>query len=764
MPNYTPNANERSAFLWLQGRVVELLLQHDKGRFSTLFQKQSGSDATSGYPEVYRELAALYFLRTELFDSILPRIKSRLSSSSPHELRREALPTRGREDWARTAAANWRERPGETPLEVFTHQRNRDFATPENLLTVLTILEYQETARRIIKSQTAGQIRAEQHSFNEIVEKCNRELEFLQFAGLKQAAKNILDGYGQTGVAELEQQTRAGLIPGSNTGYSDLLRWRTELKSLKLFDRSAGNLPALGTDAENENRLYQTWLFYELCRFLEGAGRLLESDYRNLRLKFRHGETVYALQHSLTTDEASPAWVNADSADRPDFYIWRSDPAPKTVEYAGQIIWHEPGFVLDAKYYRPKAHPNAADPLKQLLATMQLAGERYGAFLYAFEKEPAKKVASTQPEAASGRTIQPRPELFAQPDIQLDSWQIEPKTGPEAAQLWEQILDKVHAQLGQPVEIKCHGIFLDNLSANAHNSAPQPAPLLARNGATYTDDELTDLLLCPKPHVAPSRVDVVSRQKDCYKTAADGTVSGSVLCHILNQPGLSTPYRITNLQQIQQIASISDDPDAADEAVRLATQAALDTAQRYVDLLKPDLNIYRAQLIGKLDILDSEFDATPILTDQQKDTLVLATFLLDQTRKVKGESYAGPAIIYAGVLEQLASQTFFANCSDSAVVRLQSSDKTLGKIKKYTQHFIHDYLPSRWKVQVSPTQRYNLNKWIEKVTELSWLRNAAAHTGILPEADYKKFETLYFGGASAGGYGLLNAFIKAWKP
>jgi hypothetical protein len=69
------------------------------------------------------------YLRDELFDSILPRIKCRLSFVAPRELAAEEPRARGRIDWHRTAAS-WRERPGEVPLKVVTRQRRRHFASP----------------------------------------------------------------------------------------------------------------------------------------------------------------------------------------------------------------------------------------------------------------------------------------------------------------------------------------------------------------------------------------------------------------------------------------------------------------------------------------------------------------------------------------------------------------------------------------------------------------------------------------------------------
>ena len=61
-------------------------------------------------------------------------------------------------------AASWRDFPEEPPLEMHTRQRRRHFATPENLLTVITLLEYRAFAQRLIdREQTRDPLGVVQH-------------------------------------------------------------------------------------------------------------------------------------------------------------------------------------------------------------------------------------------------------------------------------------------------------------------------------------------------------------------------------------------------------------------------------------------------------------------------------------------------------------------------------------------------------------------------------------------------------------------------
>src|SRR5689334_18125447 len=129
MPETT--LQEREAFQWMQGRMVELLLRHEASRFRSFYDELNSSPDTLLEEQLrpYRNLAVMFYLRDDLFNNILPRVKRRLSFETPRQTKVEALPARGRVDWNRTAAANFRDWPGETPLEVHTRQRRRHFAT-----------------------------------------------------------------------------------------------------------------------------------------------------------------------------------------------------------------------------------------------------------------------------------------------------------------------------------------------------------------------------------------------------------------------------------------------------------------------------------------------------------------------------------------------------------------------------------------------------------------------------------------------------------
>jgi len=269
---------ERDAFLWMQGRLIELLLRHETPRFDKTFAERIAEGLDDPRLRRYRELAVVFYLRDELFNSILPRIKRRLSFVAPRQRRTESLPARGRIDWPRTMEASFRTLPGEPPVQVQTRQRRRHFATPENLFTVAILLEYQATAQRFLDSEMAHDYaQALRHPLHGIVHACGRELVFPQFASLVPEASAIVEQRTRQLIADLEAQVADNLLPGRNSAYNDLLVWREKLVTLHLLERRSelAVQTMLGADPEEADYLYQIWLFYEIADLLQRRGRLL---------------------------------------------------------------------------------------------------------------------------------------------------------------------------------------------------------------------------------------------------------------------------------------------------------------------------------------------------------------------------------------------------------------------------------------------------------------------------------------------------------
>jgi hypothetical protein len=767
----TPTQAEHDAFLWMQGRMVELLLRYDAPRFGATFGEQIADQLYHPLLARYRDLAVLFYLRDELFDAILPRIKRRLSFAAPREVMVEDLPPRGRIDWGRTLTASWRERPGEMPLEVQTRQRRRHFATPENLLSVATLLEYQEAVQHLLDAEaTYDSALAIRHPLHEIVESCTRELAFLQFAGIVRNARAIVEGFADISVEDLEVAVTDNLLPGRNSAYDDLLDWRRRLKRLNLLDRAAP-LEAqsmLGADPARDNYLYQLWIFYELGELLQQRGALIEWDYLNMALTFTWDQAgdncTYRLQHDQAIKGGPTYWRGAPGV-RPDFYIERIDRL-SIHDDQGAIIWREPGYVLDAKYYRPRNDdPKApSGPIKRMIADLQLTGERHGALLFAFHGN-APEQPTIQNVGPHQGTITPEPANahYIQPDVRLTIWRIQPEPVDYAHMAQRQlteILEVVHTVLKTRIEVRCHGVFLDALSANAQGALATAASLYWRDGQAISEN-LDDLLVCPKPHIAPWRVDLVSLSRDCC--------ANSSLCHIKHQPGAQKPQRLTALEEIAK--AIKRDTETGDEPaiVEAATRQVLMVTKRYAELLQPDIATYRRWVRDELEI-DDLFDTTPLISNTQRETLALGRFLWEQIEHIKAANFAGPTLLFTGVLEELARVTIYDRCGDLHDYhgkRLYRTLGTLGKCKDFggTNWRVLEQAIVRggyWHEQIVANQILTFSRWIDAIRTIADIRNQAAHEAQIDQHDFQRLTTLYFG-SSKSGIGVFNGLLLAWR-
>lgn len=758
----TYSEQERTAYAHMQARLVNLLLRHDESHFPRYFAiRHTPESERDAALEPYRQLGAIFLLRDELFAHILPRIIRRLSFATPRATTIEEPPPRGRVDWERTLTATWDERPGEPPLHLHTRQRRRDFATPENLLTVVTLLAYRADTHRLLWDEHAA-IGADalRHPLNDIIARCDRELAFPQLASLRNAAQHIID---DDRAATLETHVNERLIPGSNSAYQELLAWRQRYRALPLLQRNERTRTdnVLGADPERDNYLYQLWLFYELIDLLTREHALHTWDRADASITYHWSTGDDQRTYRLRYDRALPIIWHAAPGVRPDFIITHADPHTLHDD-AGTQIWHEPGYILDAKYYRPHGDDPTIppDPIKRMIADLHLTGERRGALLFAFHGSAptahADDHARTAPAAHKAQIVAP--------DIAITSHRIPPQGADDAhapADILRALLDNIHTHLRQRTPIRCHGIFLDTLSANAHGALTDAAALTTRDGTPQHTDP-SDLLLCPKPHIAPWRIDLVSLTHDCCTNAAR--------CHIKHQPGVHKPRRLTLLEDIS--AALAAHPDAHDDdenTTAAATAHVLRITQRYAQLLQPRIETYRAWIRTTLDIGD-HFDTTPLLTDAHRETLALARFLWEQIDHINATNYAGPTLLFTGVLEDITHTTLYRCAPPLCTAEGKELPKTLGTLGHSKRHggdnwrILEDTIANagHWHEHITPHHQLTLSAWIDDVYTISFIRNDAAHRANVPPATFEKLTKRYFGSVGTG-MGLLNGIILAWR-
>ena len=762
-----PTSTELAGYGAMQARLVALLLRYDEGGFGRLIgaRARHAADGADDALRRYRDLGAVFVLRDELFEDILPRIVRRLSFESPRQLVIEEPPARGRVDWGRTLDAAWAERPGETPLLLHTRQRRRDFATPENLLTVVTLLEYHAEVQRLLWDEqlTAGSA-ALRHPLNALAERCERELAFPQFAGIRGEAQQILDG-AHGGPELLEHQVHERLIPGGNSAYEDLLAWRARLQSLRLLRRSqVAADDVLGADPERDNYLYQVWIFYELADMLRAQGRLehVEPRQGQMALRFRWGEEADARGYELRHDQSVPTpparWGSdplrryAVPGVRPDFYLWRRDPPPSRVEHDGKLFWREPGVVWDAKYYREREGAAApSSPVKRMIADLALLGETHGTLLFAFLTGRA-----AAPDSVHGYRLRPADrDQTVVPDQEVVVQALCPDTDLQRVRATlGALLDGAHVRLGAPRVPRCQGIFLDTLSLAERGT------LLGRDGAPLAHD---DLLVCPKPHIGPWRVDLVSRAEHCCR---DGR-----LCHIISQPGAAPPVRPprTTKELLKELERLfeSGDPSSLDEdAVESVMSRIEGLTRRFAEITGAlqDLGRYEAKL-GDIGL-----DRTlHLLGAPERESLALAIYLRDQLDEVQANDYSASVIHMARVLERELQRRILA------VPGVRSGDfrygkPTLGALGGVRRgnpqlwRLIDAHLRQVWVSRVDPEDAaftVTVEQLIDEVDQLVQVRNQAAHTTPIPRNRFRdSLRSLCDGGPLH--VGALNVLLTAW--
>lgn len=763
---------EQEAFIWMQGRMVELLMRHDLKRFHKNFGERQAAlfdDERHKVLHPYRELAVLVFLRDELFGSILPRIKRRLSFLAPRELVVEELPPRGRIDWPGTMTASLRDLPGEAPLEVQTRQRRRHFATPENLLTVTTILEYRAAVQRHLDAEAgAYTAHAMSHPLQGIVETCSRELAFPQFTGLVRRCEAIAEGYADETSADLEHVVEANLLPGRNNAYDDLIAWRRQLDALRLLDRDsqAEVQPMLGAEPARDNYLYQLWLFYELAELLGGDDCVEEWQAGSMSLRFHWGKGEDSASYRLQHDQSIPHHWDQAPGVRPDLFIERVD--RQEVVHDGELIWREPGFVLDAKYYKPRDSARApSGPVKRMVADLHLTGERYGALLFAFQSvEPpqddddADVLDKVQPLSTVSPIYRVSPRTaaaqVARPDATIAIWRVQPSIErPEQVHvILRAVLDEAHRALRKRVPVACHGVFLDALSLAERGT------LLGRDDTALVPD---DLLACPKPHIGSWRVDLVSRGKHC---CSDGH-----LCHIISQPGAAPPVRPPRnpkelLKELDRLFETGAIEALDEEAVENVISRIEGLTRRFAEITGAlqDLGRYEAKL-GDIGLDRTLHLLGPI----ERESLALAIYLRDQLDDVKANDYSASIIHVARVLERELQRRILA------VPGVRRSDfphgkptlGTLGGVRRRNPllwRLITTHLGKIWVSQVDPRDpkfRVTIEDLIDEVELLVRERNKAAHTTPIPRGDFREIlRSLCDGGPLR--VGSLNALLIAW--
>jgi hypothetical protein len=524
-----PLTTDEQKGIWsqhLQRRVMRLLLQHDEPLFRRQFRHFFVNSALPQIPllQQYDRYMRLKTLSNELLDDILPRIRRQLSLKTSHARLLEEAPTRGDIDWPRTTERSWSDTPGLPPLHFDTRLRQRTLETPENIFTVAILLAYHQELQSMLKENLNDEELdiQERQVFSSADARVQRELAAPYARTLfKQASQGDIDA--------LAQQVARYLRPGPSP-YRDLLNWWqrfTQFRSGRADEQRARALASRRDDEKMDAWLYELWIALECIHLFASEGAIhpqeiaIATDALQCTFSWKKHRLRFLYNRQLDTSTTYKSDWEYGPATRPDYTIERAQPLE--VCHEGELIWREPPFVLDAKYYLGGTDPsNTHGPLKKLLGDMTLLGAHTGALFFPQLPEPGNEIQST-------RIVRRRKKQYTQTGSNQQSvylYHIEPAMDlPILQRRLRAILDLALEALPVRPDPVCEGMYLDADTINSSN-------VLAR----------ANTILCPKKHIGVGVFDLVDVETDCLKNPR--------LCHVIGQ-AIVPPFlmRATDLEQ-----------------------------------------------------------------------------------------------------------------------------------------------------------------------------------------------------------------------
>ncbi|NJL03794.1 MAG: hypothetical protein HC911_02520 [Chloroflexaceae bacterium] len=655
----------------------------------------------------------------------------RLSFTAPRRTASTPPPVHATVDWERSLSHHWQHTPDADtpPLDLYTQQRQRDFGTPENLLTVLTLLEWRMLAYRLLARSDLAYADL-RHTLADLLAQCQQALAFPQFVTILPLAQARLERGEQ---APLEAQVAAQVQAGS--AYAELLAWREQWRGVRLL--SAPTPPhGVHTDrltSPAADQVYALWLWYELLDMLQQRAVLIADHPNDPAPPDQPDQQPRTLRYTWQGCTYHICAVRDDS-----FTVQRSDPPPARVADQQQVYWREAGLVWLARLV--VAEPPTA-PYEALYGRLLAQGSAIGMLLTAVVAPPPAPV----PAGYHVQLVTVAPPDQATP-------------AAPAEQALTALLDATHAALSPPPALACHGMFLDSLSA-----VEQQAWLDLNLPAATPPSEI---LICPKPHTTPPRTDLVSRMAHCCQ---DGRI-----CQIVGQAGAHKPVRPPRnatelLHELDHLFAHRPLRDMDDASITRITHQIEQLARRLAQLMGAEQRIevfyHRLNDLGLAPIFAD-------LDDPARRSLALAIFLVEQLDSVSAHDYAAPVMQIAGVLERLLQERILA-CPNltGAAFKGKPSLGTLPFMRSKPERTEGDWerllahLEQVWQGQLHYDQQpyqISFDGFVTLLAHVRTIRNRAAHTTQIKRHEYTHFFQLTCQ-AGATQLGALPTLLLAWR-
>jgi hypothetical protein len=333
------------------------------------------------------------------------------------------------------------------------------------------------------------------------------------------------------------------------------------------------------------------------------------------------------------------------------------------------------------------------------------------------------------------------------------------------------LLDHAAAWLPERPPIACHGMLQDVDTVNPEGMPPRYGP----NG------EL--LAICPKPHISPQHVDIVSPTRDCLRNPR--------LCHILGTTAtvarlppfvrrvLSPEHLVAQVQHMrEQIGPYRDEPDESpprqlreqsttyviDPGAVQATDTSDDPAQREVESLRTAIihavgemvdqymewrQIDTGQIEEKLTWVFGELwhaDAHPRgLPDDVRHMLISGEYVWNEFQQIGVQDWAACAVQYVRALERELHRRLYARCGNPSRLRYYDQDMrphqfTFGSVSRAYRKREHAEPDPNWQTLVecaalpSGADVATFTALIADIARISKNRNKIAHSERVDKA------------------------------
>jgi hypothetical protein len=321
------------------------------------------------------------------------------------------------------------------------------------------------------------------------------------------------------------------------------------------------------------------------------------------------------------------------------------------------------------------------------------------------------------------------------------------------------LLDQAHADLREPVVPVCRGVFLDTLSVEGR--------LPVNRWGEAIESTANDLLICPKPHIGPWRIDVVSRKQHCC--------SDPQLCHIINQPDAKRPVRPPrDARDLVEELTYIFEGDGRKQLSEEEVSAVARTVEGLTHHFAERLGIFRNIAVYENRLRDMGMERSlDRLNRPERESLALALFLVEQLDSIGAQDFSAPAIHVSSVLEIEIQRRVF-RCPGLVGQAAWPKKQTLGLLPfmRWKPHEtegdwerILAFVSPQWDgavVRDDPAAIIDFPTFAKAVDAVAQLRNKAAHTHPVSRDEYRTLFSLVCQGGPLR-IGALNVLVLAWR-